>query len=173
MRRISSWYRVGLCLVLALPCWAGDDNQKEYQRQQDKLKLTSNPVGKVKVLIKMSRIDLNGAASQAKNGDLQSADAFLTRYSEVVLQAQEILKNSGRNAQKNPAGYRELEISLSDQLRKLNDLKDSYPYDQQEKLTKAIQAAKTVQEEMLLAIFGPENLRQSHKDNKNKSKKAP
>jgi hypothetical protein len=165
--------RASLFFILATPCWALDDFQTEYQKQLDKLKQASNPVAKVKTLIKMSRIDLKAAASQVKKGDLSTADTFLERYVGTILQAQEVLKSSGRNAQKNPAGFRELEISLNDQLRRMKDIRDGYPFDQQEKIEKAVQTGKAVQEEMLRAIFGPENLRQPNKDGKNKPRKTP
>lgn len=174
MRRISLWcLRASFGLILTLPCWALDDFQKEYRKQLDKLQQATNPVAKVKTLIRMSKIDLKEAASHIKKGDLSSADTFLERYVVSILQAQEVLKSSGRNAQKNPSGFRELEISLHDQLRQLEDIRDGYPYDQQEKIEKAIQTGKAVQEEMLQAIFGPENLRQPNKDGKNKPRKTP
>jgi hypothetical protein len=140
-----------------ITCTAADLDV-QYRKYQEKLKQETNPVSKTKILIKMSAIDLKEAAVQVRAGNLEEADRFLIRYADDVHQAQEILKNSARNAQKNPSGFRDLELSLHQQLRKLNDLKDSYPYDQQKNLEKALETAKAVQQEMLLAIFGPENL---------------
>lgn len=134
------------------------DLEVEYRKYQEKLKQETSPVSKTKALIKMSEIGLKEAARQVRAGNLEEADRLLIRYTADVHQAQEILKNSARNAQKNPSGFRELELSLRQQLRKLKDLKDSYPYDQQKDLEKALETAKVAQQEMLLAIFGPENL---------------
>ena len=152
-----------LTIVLSLfsgtECHAGDDLAAEYQKLQVKLKQQTNPVGKTKVLIKMSDIDLKEATQHARKGDLLEADQFLLRYVDVVRQAGTVLKTSQRNAQKNPAGFREFEIALHHQLRKLNDLEDNIPYDQQQAIEKAKETARIAQQEMLLAIFGADNLR--------------
>lgn len=154
-----------LSLQILLGLWVGAvlivtaDLKADYQKYQEKLKQQTNPVGKTKVLIKMSEIDLKEALAQVQSGNLDEADKFLIRYTGVIRQATQILKDSNRNAQKNPAGFRDFEISLHLQLRRLNDLKEYYAYDQQKIVEKAAEVAQKAQQDMLLAIFGPENLR--------------
>jgi hypothetical protein len=155
-----------LCLQLTCPhllisaSYPGEDKPgREYQKQLEKLQRETSPVGKAKIWIKMSEIDLEEAAHWIKEGELDEANKFLTRYIGVIRQADETLKNSQRNAQKNPAGFKDFEISLRKQLRKLADLKLSYPFDQREKIEQAIACAESAQEDMLQAIFGPENTR--------------
>ena len=133
--------------------------EREYQKQLEKLQRETSPVAKAKIWIKMSEIDLEEAAQRIKEGELDDANKYLTRYIDVIRQANETLKNSQRNAQKNPAGFKEFEISLRKQLRKLADLKLSYPFDQREKIDQAIAGAESAQGDMLQAIFGPENTR--------------
>jgi uncharacterized protein DUF5667 len=139
--------------------------EREYQKLLEKLQRETSPVPKAKVWIKMSEIDLEEAAQLIKEGKLDEANEFLTRYIDVIRQANETLKNSRRNAQKNPAGFKEFEISLRKQLRKLADLKLSYPVDQRGKMEQAIACAESAQEDMLQAIFGPENTRRRKVEN--------
>lgn len=158
-------------LYVAIQCAAGD-LKADYQKYQEKLKQETNPVGKTKALIKMSEIDLKEALAQVQAGNLDDADKYLTRYIGVIHQASEILKNSNRNAQKNPAGFREFEISLHLQLRKLNDLREYYAYDQQQIIGKAAEVARRAQQDMLLAIFGPENIRKPEEKKGNPPKET-
>jgi hypothetical protein len=130
--------------------------KKELLQQQEKLNRETSPVGKAKALIKISDLHLQLAADAVKT-DFGKADHLLVQYTESVNQALAVLKSSGRNAQKNPAGFKQFEISLRKQLRLLDDLKSHYPYDQVETIDRAIQAAKSAQEEMFAQIFGVEN----------------
>jgi hypothetical protein len=150
-----------LLVCLGLHCAVGyggqDQTSDEYQKQQDKLSRETGPIGKVKVLIKMSDLDLNNASHRVKKGNLLEADRFLKRYTEVIKQINQTLKGSSRNAQKDPSGFKDFEIALRRQLRKLADLKLNYSFDQQEAINQAITMAESAKEQMFQAIFGPEN----------------
>ena len=148
-----------ICLFASTVYLSEDRATRDYERQQEKLLHEASPVSRVKILIKMSEINLEEVGHFVKKGNLGEADKFLIRYSDVIHQADEVLKSSHRNAQKNPAGFKEFEISLRKQLRKLTDWKLSYPVDQQEKISQAITSAELAKEDMFQAIFGPENVR--------------
>ncbi len=164
--------QVSLSLLLAAIQCAASDLQADYQKFQEKFNRETSPVGKTKALIKMSEIDLKGALSEAKARNLEEADKYLTRYIGVVRQASEVLKLSNRNAQKNPTGFKDFEIALSQQLRKLNDLKEYYPYDHQQTIEQAIEVARGAHQEMINAIFGLENSRRSEEKKRDQPKEA-
>ena len=159
-------------LFVSSVCLSEDKPTGEYERQQEKLSHEGSPVGKVKILIKMSEISLKEVVDFVKKGDLVEADKSLIRYNDVIRQADEVLKSSHRNAQKNPAGFKEVEISVRKQLRKLADLKLSYPVDQQEKISQAIASAELAKEDMFQAIFGPENIRRGKGRSENPRKES-
>ena len=150
--------------VLALACVltplraAEEIPEKDYLKLEQKLKTTTDAIRKVKILIKLSDFQLHVAALKVKKTDFTEADQYLSRYLETIVQTQEILKSSGRNAQKNPAGFKDFEIALKRQLRALEDLRSAYPYEQAEKVNGTIQDAKAAQEYMLLQIFGQGNI---------------
>ncbi|MCI0419584.1 MAG: hypothetical protein L0312_10235, partial [Acidobacteria bacterium] len=156
--------------LFALACWGsllfGDESRKkELVQQQERLSRETNPIGKVKVLIKISEIHLRSAGQSVKKGDFTAADRDLVPYKETIGQALETLKSSRRNAQKNPAGFKEFEISLRKQLRVLDDLKSHYSFDQAQTIDAAIAAAKAAQDAMFAELFGPENTgRRKEKD---------
>jgi len=157
-----------ICLFVSTVYLSEDKPTKEYERQREKLLHESSPVAKVKILIKMAEINLEEAGDSVRKGNLGEADKFLIRYSEVIHKADELLKSSHRNAQKNPAGFKDFEISLRKQLRKLADWRLSYPVDEQQKISEAITSAEAAKEDMFQAIFGPENIRRGKSDHPEK-----
>jgi len=140
------------------PLLFGEESlKKDLVQQQEKLNRETSAVGKVKALIKISDIHQRSAGQAVKKGDLAAADRNLELYKESVNHALETLKSSRRNAQKNPAGFKEFEISLRKQLRVLDDLRSHYSFDQVQTIDAAIAAAKAAQDAMFAEIFGPEN----------------
>ena len=135
----------------------GDSLKKDLVQQQEKLSRETSAVGKVKALIKIADIYLKSASQDVKKDSLTAADRNLELYKESVESALQTLKSSRRNAQKNPAGFKEFEISLRKQLRVLDDLRSQYSFDQVQTIDTAIAAAKAAQDAMLAEIFGPEN----------------
>ena len=153
---------MSLLAIFALT-WSGqlafgeDLLKKDLVQQQEKLNRETNAIGKVKALIKISDIHLRSAGQDVKKSNLAAADRNLELYKEAVDKTLEILKSSRRNAQKNPAGFKEFEISLRKQLRVLEDLRSHYSFDQVKTIDTTIAAAKVAQDAMFGEIFGPEN----------------
>ena len=145
-----------ICLVCVLHA-AEEISDKNYLKLEKKLKASADPIGKAKTLIQMADFQLQGAVHHVKNSNFTEADQYLSRYQATIRQTQEILESSGRNAQKNSTGFRDFEIALRRQLRALEDLRSSYPYEQAQKLSGAIADAKAAQESMLVKIFGEGN----------------
>ena len=153
-------------VLISLPIFAltwsgqltfGDSLKKDLVQHQEKLSRETSAVGKVKALIKISDIYLRSAGQDVKKNSLAAADRNLELYKESVENALQTLKSSRRNAQKNPAGFKEFEISLRKQLRVLDDLRSQYSFDQVQMIDIAISAAKAAQDAMLAEIFGTEN----------------
>lgn len=157
----------GRAVLISLPVfaltWGGllafseEPLKKDLVQQQERLNRETSAIGKVKALIKIAGIHLGSAGQAVKNGDLAAADRNLDLYKESVEKALATLKSSRRNAQKNPAGFKEFEISLRKQLRVLDDLRSHYSFEQVQTIDAAIAAAKVAQDAMFAEIFGPEN----------------
>ena len=144
-------------VLISSTCLCDDKLASEYSKLQDRLTRENNPVGKVNILIKMSNINLQSAAQWIKKEEFNEASLHLKKYSGVINQALETLKASHRNAQKNPSGFREFEISLRKQLRILADLKSHYSFDRTDDINQVIATAESAQEAMFVEIFGEEN----------------
>jgi hypothetical protein len=130
---------------------------KDYLKLELKLKTIADPIGKAKTLIQMADYQLRGASHQVKKSNFTEADQSLSRYRAIIHQTQEILLASGKNAQKDPTGFKDFEIALRRQLRALDDMRSAYPYEQAQKLNETMEDAKAAQESMLVQIFGEGN----------------
>ncbi len=144
--------------LLINPLSAADSKlERQYQSQQGALKRQGNVVKRVKILIKMSSIDLRLVSRRVKKGLYSEADRLLMRYIENIRQAEQVLKDSKRNPQRKPGGFKHLEISLRKQLRQLADLQDLYPFDRQMAIDRTIGCAEAVKQRMIAALFGADN----------------
>ena len=162
--KLASRSRAALILLPIFAwTWSGqlafgeESLRKDLVQQQEKLSRETSAIGKVKALIKISDIHLRSASQDVKKSNLAAADRNLELYKESVEKALDTLKASRRNAQKNPAGFKEFEISLRRQLRVLDDLRTHYSFDQVKNIDATIAAAKAAQDAMFAEIFGPEN----------------
>ena len=152
-----------MILSLASPVLARDTKlERQYQGQQAKLKRQGNTVKKVKILIKMSAIDLEIVSRRVRRGLYSDADHMLERYAGAVGRAERVLKDSQRDPQRKPGGFKHLEISLRKQLRQLTDLRDLYPFDRQQVIDRTIACAEAVKRRMIAALFGPDNTGRSN-----------
>lgn len=166
-RRRRRWFRsLPVCLVvlsLAVPVLARDSKlERKYQGQQAKLKRQGNSVKKVKILIRLSAMDLEGVSRRVRRGLYSEADRILERYAGNVGRAERVLKDSKRDPQRKPGGFKHLEISLRKQLRQLTDLRDLYPFDRQQVIDRTIACAEAVKQRMIAALFGPDNTGRSN-----------
>lgn len=162
-----SWFRsLWVCLVissLAIPVLAWDTKlERKYQGQQAKLRRQGNSVKKVKILIRMSAMDLEFVSRRVRRGLYSEADRILERYAGTVGRAEQVLKDSKRDPQRKPGGFKHLEISLRKQLRQLADLRDRYPFDRQQVIDGTIACAEAVKQRMIAALFGPDNTGRSN-----------
>lgn len=162
-----SWFRsLWVCLVilsLAIPVLAWDTKlERKYQGQQAKLRRQGNSVKKVKILIRMSAMDLEFVSRRVGRGLYSEADRILERYAGTVGRAEQVLKDSKRDPQRKPGGFKHLEISLRKQLRQLADLRDLYPFDRQQVIDRTIACAEAVKQRMIAALFGPDNTGRSN-----------
>ena len=146
-----------LLSISALLALGEDKLRLEFLREHEKLSREMNPIGKAKVLIKLSNLHLQAAADSISKEDFAKADRSFEHYGEVVAQTVTTLQSSGRDAQKNPSGFKDFEISLRKQLRLLEDLKSRYSFDQIQKISRAIETAKSAQDKMFVHLFGAEN----------------
>ena len=103
---------------------------------QDRLAFTLNqyqhevdPARKARDLVKLGDAQIDLARQQLKAGeDVKSLDT-LEQYRDEVKQTVDSLMATGVDAEKKPAGFKELQISLRETVRKIDDLILTLPVD--------------------------------------------
>jgi hypothetical protein len=112
--------RIALLTALAIctPLAAQDrlaENLARYQHEAD-------PVRKARELAKLGDEQIDMAKKQLKAGDEVASLHTLEQYSDEVRETVAALNNMGVDAEKKPAGFKELQISLRETIRRVDEL---------------------------------------------------
>jgi hypothetical protein len=128
-RRIH-WALAALALSgsLGVPARA-EDSRSRYQAQYD---AEGDPVRKAKILAKLGPLEISEARTNVRSEKDEQALAALEKYRDEVRKTAEDLTATGVDAQRRPAGFKELQISLRESIRHLDDLILSLPVDERE-----------------------------------------
>ena len=134
-----------------------DHRLMDLQKEQDKLKRTTDPVDRAKEDIKISEILVSLISDAVKKGDLQTMRQRLTEYVSTIQEAHDGLVKSDRDARKKPHGFKELEISLRRQIKQLEDIGLALTFDEREPIDNARKEASQIRDDLLKALFGSPN----------------
>jgi hypothetical protein len=116
---------LSLCGVLGVPARA-QDSRSRYQAQYE---AESDTVRKAKILAKLGPLEIAEARANVRAEKEEQALALLEKYRDEVGKTAEALAATGVDAQRRPAGFKELQISLRESIRHLDDLILSLPVD--------------------------------------------
>ncbi len=151
----SRWvtaFLAGLCGV----CLAGILHGKEHDSEQDlqaRIQSERNSVKKAKFEIRLGRLKLNQAEANYNDGNVQQGEALLIEYTKAMEAAWQTLRDSGRNAARQPQGFKELEMALREGTRRLEDLKHRISYFDRDPVDKTQQGISKERSAVLEALF--------------------
>jgi hypothetical protein len=116
---------VALCACLSVTA-AGQESRDKYEAQ---FQLERDPVAKAKILAKLGRLEIDQARADLKADREEQSLADLERYRDQVEGTVQVLSSTGVNAEQHPAGFKELQISLRETLRRIDELILQLPLD--------------------------------------------
>jgi hypothetical protein len=119
----------------------------------------NNPVRKARLEIRLGRLHLEEAVAALERGEIEKVYSHLDRYLEVMQGSWTTLKNSGRQAWRRPAGFKDLDIALRQDERALQDMLRRVPYDYRGPIEEIAAKAEALRAEVLEAIFPREDKR--------------
>jgi hypothetical protein len=122
---LSRWVAGLIVLGLGLPL-AGQDRQATLL---DQYRHENDPVRKARLLVKLGDGEVDLAKKQLQGGDDVASLETLENYRGQVEQTIAGLKATGFDAEKKPGGFKELQISLRENIRHVDDLILSLPAD--------------------------------------------
>jgi len=134
-----------------------DKRLERLEREKDKLKRATDPVGRTKTEIRIAEILLTFVSDAAKAGDQERLEQRLDEYRAAIQDAHQTMARTGRDAHRKPGGFKDLEIALRRQVRQLEDIGQGLSFDQREPVQKAKEEASAIRDQLLKALFGEQN----------------
>ena len=105
-------------LALCVPLAAQDHLAQDLARYQNE----PDPVRKSRALVKLADEQVEFAKRQLKAEDEVASLHTLEQYRDEVKATVEALQGMGVDAERKPAGFKELQISLRETIRKIDEL---------------------------------------------------
>jgi hypothetical protein len=135
-----------LGLVAPLAQHQAPNRLASLEREQD-------PVRRAKLLAKLGRGEFSDFRNQTDAGNFLEALRILERYRDAVLSTQKALAATRINAERNPAGFKELQISLRGGLRQLSETLLTLTPDEREPFDAIHKQLERVDKELIHELF--------------------
>jgi hypothetical protein len=82
----------------------------------------SDPVHKAHILIQLGDAEFRDIQKEVGSDNAPGALAILQQYRDEAQECQKVLEGTGRDPEKHPKGFKELQISLRESLRRLDHI---------------------------------------------------
>jgi hypothetical protein len=136
-------------LLVASPAGAQDDlarRRAEYDRE-------TNPVNKAKKLPRMGDAQFAAARQAVRREDYAAAAKLVEEYRDEVTRMLEALRAAVSNPERNPAGFKHLEIHVRRSLERLADLIAETPLNHRSPFETVRADLEKVNRQLLLDLF--------------------
>jgi hypothetical protein len=140
---------VPLCAIFT-SALAAQDARAKYEEQ---FQLEHDPVAKAKILSKLGNLEIDQARSDLKMDKDEQALADLEHYRDRVESTFAALSANEVNAEKHPGGFKELQISLRQTLRRIDELIVLVPFDKRPWFQAVRSDVARVQNSLIEALF--------------------
>lgn len=161
-------FRVQVCGLLALAMgFSGcsrrpnvfdesrDSRLLRLEEERADLARTDDAVDRTRIQIRISDLMISFMGDAATDGDMERIEARLTEYRSAIVDARNTMMGSGRDPTRDVAGYRDLEIALRQQIRRLDDIGTSLTLAFREPIEGLIVEMTEIRNELLDALFPP------------------
>jgi hypothetical protein len=126
---LSPILRVCVAAIASLALTAPLAAQSRLATDLARYEQDSDPVHKSRDLVKLGDDQIEESRKQLKVGDDVGSLHTLEQYRDEIRHMAEALKSTGVDAEKKPAGFKELQISIRENVRRIDDLILSLPAD--------------------------------------------
>ena len=156
MRANLRWVVAAACVVILLDpfVWAGPGrNESKEQKLTAKIEREKNPGKKARLQLRLAKLKLKEANAAYLDRHFQEGKALLQQYLDQVRRSWATLQGADNAIRKHMRAFRDLEISLRENDRFLEDLRHSVPYPESEAIKAIAKESRQVHEMVLEAIF--------------------
>lgn len=123
--------RIAGLWMIALPLIFGHSHKEDLAKDRVKFEHETDPVRKAKLMVHLGRAEFEEIEKQAGDNNLDEALKGAREYEEQAGSVAKALDATGANAEKHSSGFKELQISVREALRRLNYLMVGFPGDEQ------------------------------------------
>lgn len=142
-----------LLFALCGDATAQSKNDDALRKERSSLEHISNPVDRTKTDIRIADLLILLLADAARTDNEKLVEQHLKDYVLTIQDAQQAIMKTGTDAHKHPAGFKDLEISLRKQQRKLEDISNLVGNDQRPEILKAKQIASDIDDQVIKAML--------------------
>jgi hypothetical protein len=130
-----------------------EERAKELQKERTRLQKETDPIDRAKIGVKISDILVEDVGEAVREGNFEEMQLQLTAYAQTIESAHKELLDSGRNAVKKPGGFKELEITLRQHVRKFDELSRMLNLQRRVPLEQTKDLATGIRDKLLKALF--------------------
>jgi len=121
-----------------------------------RLQSEHNPVRRAKYEMQLGQMKLEQSIEAYEQGNVELGGPLLDAYLERMKDAWQTLHSSGRNAARQPQGFKELDIALRQDSRLLEDLTHRISFYDRGPVEKVAKEIEGIRSEVLRALFPAE-----------------
>lgn len=144
-----------LAIVVAASSVVAQDRVPELRAR---FQSATDPVHKAKMIPRLADAEFADIQTQVSAGNLTDAAAITEKVREEAHTAQEALDGRKRDAEKHPDGYRQLQISVRESVRRLNDILTGLAGDDQKPFQEVRDDLEKLDQQLIHQLFpkGPD-----------------
>lgn len=130
-----------------------DERLRRLDEERARLDRTTDAVGRTRAQIRISDLLVSLMGDAVGDNDMERVEERVRQYRESITDARDTMMNSGRNAESNAAGFRDLEIALRQHVRQLEDIGMGLTFQFREPFETLIDEVTMIRDELLGALF--------------------
>jgi hypothetical protein len=121
--------------------------------ERGRLSELQDPIERTRSYITISDLLLDFVADAARDHDAESLMPLVNQYVSTIRSARDTIVNSDRQAIQKAVAYKDLEIAISLQTRRLQAITGALTIDERPPFERALSAANSIGEEMMGLLF--------------------
>ena len=150
---MHSSVRIFALWLMVVPTIFGHSHHDDLAKDQAKFEKETDPVHKAKLMVKLGRAEFDEIEAQVASNNLTQATDGLKQYQSQVDSVSKALDATKRNAAKHAAGFLQLQVSVREALRRLNNILVGLTSDEQKPFRDVRDDLEDVNRHLMLELF--------------------
>jgi hypothetical protein len=150
MLLLSRATAIGLLIAALWPAMQAQDRTAEFRA---KFLHETDAAQKAKLLSPLGDAEFQEIQKEAAAGNLDKALDILQHYRDEAEACQKALDASGRDPEKHPKGFKQLQISIRESLRRLDDLLVGFSGDEQKPFLEVRKDLERINRQIIHELF--------------------